>query len=715
MIIYLKDEETNNIIEVIPQQVGIRKFELKNKIMYINNKRIVFKGVNRHEFSCYTGRAITDEEMLWDIKAMKQNNINAVRTSHYPNTSRWYKLCDEYGLYVIDEANVETHGTWQDLTEEGKREIIPDNKGEWLGSLLDRAKSMVERDKNHPSILLWSCGNESYGGENLFKMSQWIRQRDNTRLVHYEGVFWDRRFNETSDIESRMYSKIEEIELYLENNPQKPFILCEYAHAMGNSCGGVFKYTNLEDKYAMYQGGFIWDYIDQSLMKGNENGDNILLYGGDYLDRPNDYNFCGNGLVYGDRTLTPKIQEIKGLYSDFKIFPDENGVLIKNKSLFKNINEYDLIWKILKNGEVIKCEKENLEVEPLSEKYLNLNILKYHDYSEYILEVSLVLKNDTLWAKAGHEISFGQFIYPINVIKEENNNKEKNKEKNIKIEKCTFNIGVIGDGFHFIFSKLTGTIVSMKFGGKEFIEKSIMPNFWRALTDNDIGSSMGQRYAQWKIASLYPKNISTEVKENDFGIEIKSNYLLATFPKTECTIIYKIYELGEINIELKYLGFKDISEMPCFGINLKIPKEYNNIIWYGNGPGETYLDRKTGARIGLFRENVKNSLSQYLIPQESGNKTDVRWFKILNNKNIGIEVRGVEPFEFSALPYTCHEIENASHIKELPPINYTVLNVNKIQMGVGGDDSWGAKTHDEFLIKSEKPLSLKFKIKPVFR
>ncbi|MGL5761264.1 MAG: glycoside hydrolase family 2 TIM barrel-domain containing protein, partial [Cetobacterium sp.] len=317
--ILIKDAKTGDIIEECWQKFGFRKFEISDKIMKINGERIVFKGVNRHEFNCYRGRAVTEEDMIWDIKFLKANNFNAVRTSHYPNQTRWYELCDEYGLYVIDEVNLETHGTWQILGQPCPEKVIPNNNPEWLENIIDRAKSMFERDKNYSSIVILSCGNESFGGENLFKMSEFLRSLDNTRVIHYEGIFWDRRYDKTSDMESRMYAKVYEIEKYLQETPEKPFILCEYSHAMGNSNGGLHKYTELERKYPMYQGGFIWDYIDQSLMKKDPFGKEYLAFGGDFGDRPTDYNFCVNGIVYGDRKPSPKVQEIKQLFSDYKI------------------------------------------------------------------------------------------------------------------------------------------------------------------------------------------------------------------------------------------------------------------------------------------------------------------------------------------------------------------------------------------------------------
>ena len=345
--------ESGSLVEVVPQKVGFRRFELVNKMMHLNGERIVFKGVNRHEFNPRRGRAITKEDMLWDIKTLKRHNINAVRTSHYPNQSLWYELCDEYGVYVIDEMNLETHGSWQKMGKVEPSWNIPGNLSEWEPIVMDRAISMVERDKNHPSILIWSCGNESYAGEVILNVSKYFKRVDPSRLVHYEGVFHNRDYNDTSDMESRMYAKPADIKKYLNENPEKPYISCEYMHAMGNSLGGMYKYTDLEQKYPMYQGGFIWDYIDQSIYKKDRYGNEFLAYGGDFGDRPTDYGFCTNGIVYANRELSPKMQEVKFLYQDFKLVPDQTGVTIKNESLFSNTADFELVYALFLEGKGI--------------------------------------------------------------------------------------------------------------------------------------------------------------------------------------------------------------------------------------------------------------------------------------------------------------------------------------------------------------------------
>lgn len=707
--IIIKDSKTKEIYEKSYEKFGFRKIEIKNKVLLINGKRLIFKGVNRHEFNCYNGRVVTEEDMLWDIKFLKENNFNAVRTSHYPNVNRWYELCDEYGIYVIDEVNLESHGTWQILGVPNPEKVIPNNDPDWLENILDRAKSMFDKDKNHPSIVMWSLGNESFGGENLYKMSEYLRSLDNTRPIHYEGIYWDRRYDKTSDVESRMYAKVEEIEKYLQETPEKPFILCEYSHAMGNSNGNLHKYIELEEKYEMYQGGFIWDYIDQALIKKID-GKEILAYGGDFGDRPTDYNFCVNGLVYADRKASPKMQEVKQLFSDYKITVEKNEFFIKNKSLFTNTNEYITEIKLLKNGLEIEKKTMVCEVKPGEEKKFPLNITIPKEIGEYIIEVSLKYKEERKYVKNGTEITFGQYI---SEVKSKKIKKEDENKNSLKLIDGGFNIGVKGKDFSIIFSKAYGGLLSLKYLDEEYLEGVVYPNFWRAPTDNDRGNKLAYRCAQWKIASLYPVVEKIEISENKEGIEIIYNYSLPTTPKTNCIIKYNVKTNGEINIKMEYTGNELMSIMPVFGMNYKLNKDFKNIKWYGMGPEENYIDRVHGARLGIFKNTTMENMSKYLIPQECGNRINNRWVEISKDTGRKLKIYGEKHFEFSALPYGINEIEQATHMYKLPESTYTSLNINKIQMGVGGDDSWGAKTHEEYLIDGKNKINFEYILKMI--
>ena len=376
--------------EIIPQKVGFRKFELKDGVMQLNGKRIVFKGVNRHEFNSVTGRCPSEADIRKDLAIMKQNNINAVRTSHYPNSEAFYKWCDIYGLYVMDETNLETHGSWEMLRETGDYDfVVPGDKKEWKGLVLDRAESMYQRDKNHPCILIWSCGNESYGGSNLYEMSRYFHRMDTERLVHYEGISQDRRYNDTSDMESRMYLPVQKIKEFLAQNRSKPFLSCEYTHAMGNSCGAMHKYTDLTEEDALYQGGFIWDYIDQSLTRTNRYGETYQAYGGDCGERPTDYSFSGNGIVYGDdRKPSPKMQEVRFNYRNIKVEIEGSEVRICNQHLFTNTNVFCCRAAVEREGVLLHLAEIPTDVEPQQEKTYALPFAPETTPGEYVVTVS---------------------------------------------------------------------------------------------------------------------------------------------------------------------------------------------------------------------------------------------------------------------------------------------------------------------------------------
>ena len=498
--------------ELIPQRVGFRRFAIEDGIMKLNGKRIVFKGVDRHEFSSRRGRVPNHDELLRDIVTMKRNNINAIRTSHYPNDSALYALCDEYGLYLIDECNMETHGMW-DMVGRGVWPIekaLPGDRQEWKDLLLDRVNSMYQRDKNHPSIIIWSCGNESFGGSVIYEMSKLFHALDDTRLVHYEGVCNDRRYNDTSDMESRMYPSAAYVKDFLQKDRSKPYLLCEYTHAMGNSCGGMHKYTDLTDEEPLFQGGFIWDYIDQSIYHKDRYGKEVLGYGGDFDDRPCDYNFSGNGIAYGgERMPSPKMQEVKFNYQNISIQIQDDQFTVINKNLFTNTDVYDCKISLTLDGRQIADTKVDIGVEPLSQQTYQLPRWRYltpwskeepwmaTDAGEYVVTVSFVLKEDTLWAQRGHEVAFGQGIYEIEAPR------QRKAPSYMKVTDGTYNLGIKGEHFEVLFDKGGKGLVSYVYGGREMIKAIPKPNFWRAPTDNDNGNQMPFRYAQWKLASMY--------------------------------------------------------------------------------------------------------------------------------------------------------------------------------------------------------------------
>lgn len=712
--------------ELVSQRIGFRRFEMKDGIMTLNGKRIVFKGVNRHEFSSKTGRAVTREEVLKDIVTMKQNNINAIRTCHYPDASIIYDLCDEYGLYMIAENNLESHGSW-DAAMHGsvpKDTIVPGDNMDWEPMMLDRVNSCYQRDKNHPAVLIWSVGNESYGGKVIFDMSEKFRALDPYRLVHYEGIFNDRRYEATSDMESQMYTSVENVKKFLAEHKEKPFIMCEYTHAMGNSCGAMHKYTDLTDTEPRYQGGFIWDYIDQSILKKDRYGKDFQAYGGDFLERPTDYNFSGNGICYGgDRDPSPKMQEVKFNYQNISIlFEKEGKFTVVNKNLFANTDRFRCVAVLQKNGVVVKKQEIETAVPPLSTKDYEIPfaILRADDKdqkkdtdAEYTLTVSFRLKEDMSWADAGHEVAFGQKIYKkIPAFHA--------SEKPIRVVHGKVNIGVKGEDFDCLFSMLSGGLVSYRYAGKEMIEKIPMPNFWRAPVDNDNGSMAPARYAQWKIASMYIShrnggmfdNVPTKVEEKDNTVTVTYTYFMPTTPAGKCQVSYTVFGDGTIETKLMYDPVEGLPDMPEFGMMFWFNADYDNLTWYGMGPDETYADRRHGAKLGIYSNKVADNMAKYLVPQECGNKVGVRYARLVDAKGRGMMFEGDE-LSFSALPYTPHELENAAHVYELPQVHHTIVRVALAQMGVGGDDSWGSLVHPEYHIDVTKPLKFTFRFKGI--
>ena len=716
-------------VEYIVQKIGFRRFELLDGLMCLNGKRIVFKGVNRHEFSSITGRVPNREEIIKDIVVMKQNNINAIRTSHYPDDTLLYELCDEYGLYLIAENNLESHGSWEAYGRGTTDEdfIVPNNHEQWQGMMLDRVNSCYQRDKNHPSILIWSCGNESYGGSVIYEMSQEFRRLDPHRLVHYEGVFNDRRYDDTSDMESQMYTSVAGIEQFLEEHPDKPFVCCEYSHAMGNSCGGLHKYTDLSDRNMRYQGGFIWDYVDQSIYRKDRYGKWFLAYGGDFGERPTDYNFSGNGIVYGgERNPSPKMQEVKFCYQNISVeFAGDDSYRVINKNLFVNTDVYAAHAILLADGQEVLRIAQNLSVAPLSEETFLLpqelaekrKLMEEgaqslgRELPEFAVTVSFALKEDTAWAKAGHEVAFGQHVYKKEVLSYRCDGAP-------KVVYGINNIGVSGENFRVMFSALAGGLTSYVYGGKELFATIPMPNFWRAPVDIDAGSCMPQRYALWKIASLYitPKSkdrfqdTAPKVEELPDSVRLIFTYYMPTTPESRCQVSYRVFADGTVETTLSYDPVKELSDMPEFGMMFRMDADYDELEWYGLGEAETYADRKRGGKLGVYRNKVEDNMAGYLVPQECGNKCDVRYAKVTDKKGRGILFSGDE-LSVNVLPYTPHEVENAMHGYELPPVHYTIVRIAEQQMGVAGDDSWGARVHPEYLVdvSGRKEFTFRFR------
>jgi beta-galactosidase len=705
LVLTLKDS-TGKPIEFESCRVGFRKFEIKDGQMKINGKPIMFKGVNRHELDPETGKVMSRERMIQDITLMKQFNINAVRTSHYPNHPLWYDLCDEYGIYVIDEANLESHGAIM--------EGVPGSDPRWTDACIDRVRNMVERDKNHPCILIWSLGNEAGGGDNFKKMADWVHQNDITRPVHYEG------YNDVVDIESHMYAKVESVEEYGRSGNPKPYVLCEYAHAMGNSVGNLFKYWDVFERYPNLQGGFIWDWVDQSLKWPipNREGEYFFAYGGDWGDIPNDGVFCADGLVFPDRTTQPEIWEVRRVYQNIgveEIDLIQGRVRIKNKYLFTNLNTFRCTWQLLEDDRLLQeGEITDLNIPPLGNKIITIPFVEptTKPGTEYWLNISFALKEDTMWAEKGYEIAKQQF--EILFETQEAETVDITKIPEIKVIESNNNVAIEGKDFSIVFDKIKGTITSYKYNSKELIEDGPIPNFWRAPVDNDRGNGMPVRLQTWHDAGKNRKitEVTTEVIENK-AIKIEVNMILPTTNESKYKSIYTIFGTGDVVVENILIPGKDLPEIPEIGMMMQLPEEFENITWYGRGPQENYWDRNTGADVGVYKGTVSEQFIPYLKPSETGNKTDVRWVALTNEERIGLMAIGMPLLEVNALHYTPEDLESVGHPYELNKRKEIILRLNYKQMGIGGDNSWGARTHPEFTLYADKSYSYKFRLRPI--
>ena len=704
------------------QKVGFRKIEIRDSVIRINGVRVVFKGVNRHDFCGETGRAVTEEKIRRDLLLMKRNNINAIRTSHYPNSGALYRLCDELGLYVIDENNMESHGMWDMLWQGyiGKDEMFPGAQTDWQPLLLDRVRSMVERDRNHPCVVIWSCGNESLTGPVILEMSREMKRLDPTRPVHYEGdhqvdaIDPSLRLREITDIETEMYTPADRIREYLKEHREKPFILCEYTHSMGNSNGAMHKYTELAYEEELYQGGFIWDFIDQALVGRDRSGKECLTYGGDWDDRPTDGIFCGNGIVFADGRGTPKLQEVKYNYQNIAVKPSADQVKIVNRHMFTSTAAFRCVAVLERDGQEIAREEIITDVAPLSSAVYPLPFGKQAEPGEYAVTVSFLLREETPWAPAGYETAFGQGVWTV----EGKRSAGVRQHGELFFMNSPWNISVRGDCFSAQFSKLTGALTSYRYGGTEYLKAPLLPNFWRAPTNNDYGNRMPQRYAQWKIASQYcmtgftpetgKKNFVVKPEKDEKGrVSFTMTYDLPTQPAATCAVTYRICPCGKVTVRLVYDPVKELGDMPEFGMITKLSADFDRVRFFGLGPLENYIDRREGARLGIWQYRAAENLTPYLLPQECGNRTGVRWAEITDAKGQGLKF-WLNGGEFSALPWTPHEIENAAHGYELPPVNHTVLKMSARQMGIAGDDSWGARTHPEYLLDITRPLVFEF-------
>jgi beta-galactosidase len=711
------------ILEVEQCYYGFRKVEIKNSQIYINGASIIFKGVNRHEHDPEHGRAIPFSRMIEDVKILKQNNINAVRTSHYPNHPKWYDLCDQYGIYVIDEANVESHGL---------RRKLPKSDPKWTKAVVDRMVRMVERDKNHPSIFMWSLGNEAGFGKNFLRMKEATCKIDKTRPIHYEGDFKVK----ISDVFSTMYTTSGVLERFgkrkkgiifsilhpirSKHYKGKPHILCEYAHAMGNSLGNFQEYMDIFEKYSQCTGGFIWDFVDQGIRKFTDDGELFWAYGGDYGDEPNSGNFCCNGIVLPDRKPNPSLYEVKKVYQDLNVIPVDlvNGVVgIHNKFRFLQTDFLKIKWEITENGIIVQEDYLSpILINPGQTTDIKIPFRKLvlKPNTEYHLMIKFLLADDTSWAQKDHIIAWEQFKIPYIVPESQILKRESLPLIDLKTTAQFFKI--FGENFKIIFDKKSGLLIAYEYNGEDLLSSPFIPNFWRAPIDNDLNvlrhvPLLKKKVYRWKKASRHKKLLTITANQiSPHKISIQVRFKIPN-GKTHLKILYGVYSTGELLIENSFIPKKDLIR---FGMQTTIPYEYNKMSWFGRGPHETMFDRKTGAPIAIYSGFIEDLIHNYARPQENGNRTDIRWTTFTNNDDSGIFIAdiGSTYLNISAWPYTMEDLEEAKHINELPDRENITINIDHKQQGVGGDRIGILDVREEYKLKKNKQLQYCFLFKP---
>ena len=683
----------NNVVEVIPVKVGFRKIELKGGQILVNGQPVLFKGADRHEMDPDGGYVVSTERMLQDIKVMKELNINAVRTCHYPDDNRWYDLCDQYGLYVVAEANVESHGMGYGDQTLAKNPI-------YAKAHMERNQRNVQRGYNHPSIIFWSLGNEAGMGPNFEKCYTWIKNEDKTRAVQYEQA----RTSEFTDIFCPMYYDYDACIKYSEGNIQKPLIQCEYAHAMGNSQGGFKEYWDIIRKYPNLQGGFIWDFVDQSVRWKGKNGVEIYAYGGDFnrFDA-SDNNFCDNGLISPDRNPNPHMHEVSYFYQNIWTTPadlSKGEVNVYNENFFRDLSAYYMEWEVLKGGKAIRSGRvDNLNVAPQQTAKIKLDLGKTCQCTEWLLNVSYKLKNREGLLAAGHTVAKDQLtLNPYKAPAMELKNVETTNVAIVTpqiIDNQRNYLIVKGENFTVEFNKANGYLSKYDVNGLEMIKEgaALTPNFWRAPTDNDMGAGLQHRFAVWKNPGLKLVRLASTTVDNQ--VQVTAEYDMKAV-SAKLYLEYVINNQGAVKITQKMTADKNakVSPMFRFGMQMQMPKNFNTIEFYGRGPVENYSDRNHSTDLGIYRQSVDEQFYSYIRPQETGNKTDIRWWKQLNAGGNGVKIVAEAPFSASALHYTIESLDDGAqkdqrHSPEVKKANLTNLCIDKAQMGLGCVNSWG--------------------------
>jgi beta-galactosidase len=704
LVLTLKDAK-GKVLEVIPWNVGFKQSEIKGNQILFNGKKLMIKGVNRHEFDPDLGQVVTREMMIKDIKLMKQYNINAVRTCHYPNVVEWYDLADKYGLYILDEANVESHGY-------GSNEVQPISDGpEYRDAIVDRLRRTIERDKNHASIIGFSMGNEAGYGRNFAAAKEWAKTNHPEFYIIYEpGNSYH------GDALTPMYARPQNIVAYYEKYGKgRPFFEIEYAHAMGNSTGNFQQYWDLFEKEPWAHGGFIWDWVDQGVREKLPNGKDYWAYGGDFGDKPNDDNFNTNGLVLPDRTPHPGLTEVKKSYASIKTEAVDlvNGkVRVRNKYNFIDLGFVQGTWVLEENGKAIENGDVAVgEVPPGTAKDVDLGMKQpeLKAGAEYLLKVSFALKNDELWAPKGHVVTWDQFEVPYKTAAAAE--RDTASMPAVKLAEVPGEFVVSNDNFSIAVDRESGSISSYNVGGREMLTAPLEPNYWRAPTDNDRGNAMPRRQTVWQLAGIHRTTMSVHAEQS--GPNVVRITALNSLPAGHAkqSYVYTIYGDGSVDVKSTFdPGDEGLPNLPRVGMQMRVKKSLHNVEWYGRGPQENYWDRNLGAAVGIYKNTVDQMWFPYVEPQETGNHTDVRWVTFTDDDGFGLKATGMPLIEFSAWPFRMSELEHEKvpvnvghkHSAEIVDSDDITVNLDYKQMGVGGDDSWGAPIHKEFSLPAQK-------------
>ena len=704
------------LIELRTSKVGFRTVEIKGRQLLVNGQPVLIKGVNRHEHDMLSGHVITREDMLEDIKLMKQFNINAVRSAHYPNDPYWYDLCDQYGLYVVNEANIESHGLGvYDVPDNGyvMNNVLARDPS-WLPAKLDRVERMFERDKNHASIITWSLGNEAGQGENFKKLYSWLKANDPTRPVQYEQA-WTEGY---TDIVAPMYAQIPFIEDFLKLEDDRPLILCEYSHAMGNSNGNFKDYWTLIRSEPQLQGGFVWEWMDQGLLRRTPAGQEYIAYGGEYgpQDVISDADFCLNGLLFADRTPKPALWEVKKVYQNFwfEAVDLENGkIKISNEHFFRSSEPYRFSYEIKSEGVVVKSGELLLPEPVLPTEGVVTQIPLDIDPvpgQEYFLNLYAELRQDDGILPRNHLVATEQFLLPFD------------KAAGITVTDTApvhkmdnhSHWYISGEDFVVIFDKSSGNISDWKYKGRDMLKRGLQANFWRVPTSNDRGAKAQERMAVWRHAEKLKKLKKLNVTQLDeTTVKVESRAELGDAHSSH-DITYLIRGDGSVEVTVDFVkGDSTLPELPRFGMNLVMPGHFDRIKWYGKGPFETYQDRQSAAFVDVYSGKVIEQHTAYPVPQESGNKTRVRWVEITDEQGMGFHIEGKGLLNTSAYHFTIDDLDdNLDHYYELPHRNLTEVNIDLAQRGVGGDNSWGNEVHKQYRLMADA-YSYSFMIQPI--